>query len=544
MNDPSRRELLTCLLGTPLALSGCDYLRKLRRRPIPGSIRGAAVTIGHKLRSQIAAAGPDEVRRVPIAIVGGGPSGLSAAWRLERLGVKDYVVLDLENTLGGTSTYGTDGAVSYPWGAHYVPLPTRDNRALTSLLQEMDLLEPGTADSDPEGKEQHLVREPEERVFFEGRWHEGLFPRSGATPQDLADLARFQAEVDKWIEYRDASGRRAFTLPMARCSRDDRVKALDKQSAAKWLEGIGVRSERVRWYVEYACRDDYGLGLEQTSAWAVLFYFASRVPRPGAESAPFLTFPEGNGRLVKYLQTVVGERARSDSLVFDVTPDAKLVTIRVWDAAAKKTIRYEVEHAILAVPKFVLRHIFAPAKAGKMKFLDDFTYGVWLVANIHLKAQPKSPGAKPAWDNVLYDSPSLGYVVASHQTLRDYGPSVWTYYLPMTDADPNVARRRLLDLRHEAACAAILADLGRAHDGLHHLIERIDIWRWGHAMVRPTPGFVWGGARERAAEPYGRCRFAHSDLSAMALFEEAQHRGIAAAESVLEARGHQFETIL
>ena len=33
----------------------------------------------------------------------------------------------------------------YPWGAHYVPMPTRDNRALIGLLQEMDLLEPGTA---------------------------------------------------------------------------------------------------------------------------------------------------------------------------------------------------------------------------------------------------------------------------------------------------------------------------------------------------------------------------------------------------------------
>ena len=71
-------------------------------------------------------------------------------------------------------------------------------------------------------------------------------------------------------------------------------------------------------------------------AWAVMFYFASRVPRPGAESAPFLTFPEGNGRLVKYLQTVVGERARTDSLAFSIEPGEELVSIRVWGAAQQR----------------------------------------------------------------------------------------------------------------------------------------------------------------------------------------------------------------
>jgi hypothetical protein len=159
-----------------------------------------------------------------------------------------------------------------------------------------------------------------------------------------------------------------------------------------------------------------------------------------------------------------------------------------------------------------------------------------MVANLHLRGRPKSAGFPFAWDNVLFDSPSLGYVVATHQALVDGGPTIWTYYQPFVDGDPRAARERLAAADHAGFCDAILADLGRAHRGLEPLVERIDVWRWGHAMVRPSPGFIWGPDRRRAAEPYGRVHFAHSDLSGLALFEEALDHGVRAAEEVTLAR--------
>ena len=53
----------------------------------------------------------------------------------------------------------------------------------------------------------------------------------------------------------------------------------------------------LRWYVDYACRDDYGALAAQTSAWAGIHYFASRAHD---EQGP-LTWPEGNGWIVKRL---------------------------------------------------------------------------------------------------------------------------------------------------------------------------------------------------------------------------------------------------
>jgi hypothetical protein len=53
-------------------------------------------------------------------------------------------------------------------------------------------------------------------------------------------------------------------------------------------------------------------------------------------------------------------------------------------------------------------------------------------------------------------------------------------------------------------------------------------------MIAPTPGFVWGTERQRAAQPIAdRVFFAHSDLSGVSIFEEAFYQGIRAAKEVL-----------
>jgi protoporphyrinogen oxidase len=498
--------------------------------------------LGHELRRaapEQAPAGP--ATRVEVAIVGAGPSGLSAAWRLERLGEPRFAVFELEEQPGGTSTYGVDGCVPYPWGAHYVPLPSAENRSLVSLLEEIGAVSTTDVDGDGRaivrGAETVLVREPEERLFIDGVWTEGLYPFRGASEADRRELDRFTREVDGWVAARGADGRRAFAIPLAECSTDAAFTALDRISAAAYLEERGYRSPRLLWYVDYACRDDYGLRLGQTSAWAMLFYFAARVPAPGLPSAPFLTWPEGNGRLVRHLAGVARERLVVGRLVTDVVPREDSVELSVLDARTRKLSRVVADRVILAVPAFVAARLVRPFRDRPPPHLAAFSFGPWMVANLHLRTRPKSPGFPFAWDNVIYDSPALGYVVATHQTLADVGPTVWTYYAPYTDEDPDRARRRLSEADHATFAEAIVRDLSRAHDGLEDAIDRLDVWRFGHAMVRPVPGFVWGEARRRASEPFGRIHFAHSDLSGLALFEEAHHHGVRAAEAVLRARG-------
>jgi hypothetical protein len=83
----------------------------------------------------------------------------------------------------------------------------------------------------------------------------------------------------------------------------------------------------------------------------------------------------------------------------------------------------------------------------------------------------------------------------------------------------------------------VLDDLRLAHPDLEGLVARLDVMRWGHAMVRPAPGLLWDPAFLALSEPFGGVHFAHTELSGLALFEEAQDHGLRAAEEVLADLG-------
>ena len=80
--------------------------------------------------------------------------------------------------------------------------------------------------------------------------------------------------------------------------------------------------------------------------------------------------------------------------------------------------------------------------------------------------------------------------------------------------------------------------------GLLEVVTHIDVWRFGHAMVKPVPGFIWGTERPQASHAIGRVHFAHTDLSGMAIFEEANWQGVRAAEEVCRAYGLDTEPLI
>jgi hypothetical protein len=536
----TRREVLAAFLGLPVALAAC-HSSEAPRFPV-GEIVGTSDRIGHRLRDGLSIApATDAWRRAGIVIVGGGIAGLSAAWRLLQAGFEDFVLLELEPAPGGTARSGTSAIVPYPWGAHYLPAPLKDNQPLIALLGEMGILEGRDDQDQPIVAEQFLCRDPEERVFYRGRWYEGLYLRAGASADDLAQLGRFNAEVNRWVEWRDTRGRRAFAIPVASSSDDAEIVALDKVTMAEWLNARGLNSPRLRWLVDYACRDDYGLTLDETSAWAGLFYFASRVPKAGAESQPLITWPEGNGRLVSHLYDKAKANVRLGWAAAEIIPreanGQRGVDVVAVDANARDAVGFHAEQVIFAAPQFMTRYLIRDYHEHAPAHLAEFQYGTWLVANLFLKDRPISRGFPLAWDNVLYESPSLGYVVATHQRGLDRGPTIFTYYYPMCDANPRAAREKLLSMDWRSCADVALTDLTRAHNDIRALVERLDVMRWGHAMIRPRTGFIWGGARAPAARPYRGIHFAHTDLSGVALFEEAFYHGTRAAAEVLSLRG-------
>ena len=535
----NRRELLTSFLGLPIAMSaGCSS--GPATLPPEGGFVGGSADVGHRLRDGMRPAVPDDAwTDTDVVIVGGGIAGLSAARKLQQSGIDRFVLLELEQQPGGTSVSGQSDLVAYPWGAHYLPVPLPHNKSLIRLLDEMGLVEDRAPDGSPRIAEQYLCRAPQERVFHNGIWHEGLFLHAAASARDLQELSDFQHRIHQLVDWRDEHDRRAFTIPAAECSQDSRMLDLDTVTMSDWLTDQGFSSARLRKFIDYACRDDYGLTVEQTSAWAGLFYFAARVRRSDEDSQPFITWPEGNGRMVAYLAALSHQQIQSGWAVTAVAPgktDSERLRVAAFQTDSENVHGWRARHVIFAAPPFLAPYLIPDLGSERVSAFRSCEFGSWLVANLHLTDRPKSSGFPLSWDNVIYDSPSLGYVAATHQRGIDFGPTVLTYYYPLCDDDPHAARQRLLSLSWEEWADVVLTDLERAHPEIRSLCRRLDIMRWGHAMVRPRPGFITGAACRLSREPYRGIHFAHSALSGLALFEEAYYHGERAADEIVAAR--------
>lgn len=524
-----RRFLQTSAALSAGFLGGCE-----RRGGIPGSIVGGAHQRGHRLRDLAALPAPkDKPKRCDVLIIGGGVAGLAAARRLAQLGVEKITVLELENTAGGTSCAGGNAVSTYPWGAHYLPLPGSDCAEVRRFLEEIKVITGHDAAGRPVYDELALCHDPHERLFIHGEWVEGLVPRSGLTTQESAQFETFRAEIQRWHDHRGKDGRPAFTLPVDLSSRDPDILALDQQTMSAWMHSRGLTCAPLRWHVDYCVRDDFGGGIEQISAWAGIHYFASRSGEAAnAERDTVLTWPQGNGYLVEKLRGHGGFEVLTGHMALNVAPGRE--GPRITTAHEQHGIAmFEARTVLLATPRFISRRLLDPRAAS-----PDLVYSPWVVANLTLDEMPPSPGVLPAWDNVVYGGTALGYVNATHQSLTAVPrETVITHYETLCDLPPAQTREWMLTRTHAQWCKRVLESLAAPHPDLIDHVQNIDIWLWGHGMVRPTPGFLWGEARRQLLTQSPPVFHVHTDMSGLALFEEAYTRGVQVAEEVRQWLG-------
>lgn len=516
---------------------------KQKAKTIPGNIIGASSRIGHELRGGIFPA-PSEIIEKDIVIIGGGISGLAAGHRLITEGHTDLVLLDLEDHVGGNSSFGTNAVCSYPWGAHYVSLLTKEAKAVRRLFESLGVITGYDREERPLYHQDYICNEPDERLFIYGRWQEGLVPSIGVSEDDRREYQRFFSFVEGLKHQRGKDNKPLFSIPVDESSHDPQWLALDQVTMKTWMASELYTSPYLHWVVDYCCRDDYGTSYAETSAWAGLHYFASRQGvAANTDSSNVITWPEGNGWLVKKLGEPLKDRLFTSSLVVRVESHHDHVVIDYKDIVRQKMIRINARSVIMATPRFISKRLLVGLE-DKLK-LDELSYAPWMVANITLNALPEGAGVRLAWDNVIYNSPYLGYVVATHQISQMHPiKTVITYYWPLTHLSPKEARQEALERSIHEWQALILAELFRIHPELEDKVEQLDVMVWGHAMIRPTPGFIWGRTRKEMLLQHPPVFFAHSDMSGISIFEEAYTHGVRAAEGVMQYLGIPFRSIL
>jgi hypothetical protein len=405
-------------------------------------------------------------------------------------------------------------------------LPGPAAREVSEWLHEIGLLK--TTLGRTVADERHLCHSPQERLFVDGAWAEGLLP-----PVDpKSDAARQMLAFGRRVAQLQQTG--AFTLPAHRGNWNAEVAALNALTFGAWLDAQGFSDPHLRWYLDYCCRDDYGAAADTVSAFAGVHYFASRhgfhAPgdgEPGTEREGLFTWPEGNAWLTQRLAAPFKDRLHTGRTVLRVTEGRHDVQVLAWNEATAQAEAWTAPTVVIALPLFIAARIVETPPEPLRQAAALLGYAPWLVANLQL-AEPllDRPGAPPSWDNVIYGSQGLGYVDAMHQSLRAVPrATVLTAYraLPRTE--------RPVLLADDAATWArrVLDDLAAAHPDIRRRVQRVDLMRWGHAMAIPAPGVMRHPALASLRATRGRLRFAHADLAGCSVFEESFTAGCEAA---------------
>jgi predicted NAD/FAD-binding protein len=547
-----RRQFIAA--ASTLPLLGCEKARGVN--DIEGGFTGVNVERGHLLRQTKSWPEPSKTFKTKIIIAGGGVAGLAAARALRLQGVNDFVMLELEDKVGGNSKGGSvngkNGSIICPLGAHYLPVPREDSpdsRDVQNLLEELGVRQriSGRWQYD----ERYLCHSPQERLFFNGTWQDGLLPVQDISAQTLAQYRKFALLVE------NAQKTSKWTIPASNSSLFSSLADVNSHLLAitfiSYLDQNGLTDTQLRWYLDYCCRDDYGAGLSTVSAWAGIHYFASRhgFHAPGAEFSEresVLTWPEGNGWLTQRMAQPLGERLLTSRVVTRIESGKHGVEVDAFDASSQQMQRWQAEQCIVALPIFVAARIVRnPPGALKTAALQT-RYAPWLVANIHIdKPLNDSAGAAPSWDNVLYCAPGLGYVNAKHQSLEPVpAATVLTHYRALGDQPDG--RKQLLERPWSTWRDEIVAELSAAHPDLASKTTQIDITRYGHAMAIPVPVLEGKNGnqpayllpkqllkKEQIENRNSRLKFAHSDWAGYSVFEEAFAMGHEAGASAMKS---------
>lgn len=454
---------------------------------------------------------PTVSETVPLVVVGGGVSGLSAAYLLRDL---KPVILEQAPQFGGNSKGESLGPTTFAIGAAYLVKPD-ENSDIENLLKELFL-------------ETSLREEKSEdmSVFFSKKINKPFW--EGATDPEAAHEFLRVRDIFKNIlenQYPDIPYIDGSSISK------ELLYEWDSISFKQWMDkNLGPVHPHIEEYLQLYAWSSFCASLSEVSAAQMLNFITS-------EMDSILALPGGNAAITEKLyirlQNEIGtQNLRSSCFVLDVAPNETGVRV-IYEDSQGKLKAIQARSCIFASPKFVGARVITGLPAEQLKAMGEINYRAYIVANVILKNKIQSPTYE------LYD---LKGEIPEDPRAMNPGERKFTDICfgswaaePGTDrgvitvykALPFDGARQFLfsPFAHEKNRKQIEGQIPEILQALQLKesdVAGIRMTRWGHALPVASTGALSSGLAETAARSLGdRVVFANQDNWLNPSFEAA-----------------------
>lgn len=470
-----------------------------------------------------------DAHRYDCLIIGGGMSGLVAAWQMRRSGISDFLVIEKDATPGGLCCADTIGGIVAAKASAYPSFPFNDD--MTALYRDLGFV--SVAGKKVTANPQHILKPPYDQVFSAGRWVSDPFDAAGSaslgvSQQAQDDLAALIEKLEELWQWEDADGLPAFDCPPDDATRDAGLRGLDALTLGEYAQAQGWGLDMARLF-DPLLRSAYGVGHDRISAWAALDILTDELLPPD-EGEDALGFPGGNAFFAETLaRKLEPQRLLTEAIVTRVQQSGDEVHVTLVRQGQAQTVRGRT--AIFAAPQFMAPYLLPDLPAERQQAARSFEYIPYVVANVVVSQTPAG---------LAYSNQLLGDFVMSDFIVADWTqhadprlapagrPNVLTAYCPLTAQE----RTALLASPLDDWQRNILAEFEHCLPGLSRTVTGFYLYRWGHAFAAPTKGAVFAAGRQLARQPLGRITFAHADVEGIPTIDHAMASGFRAAREV------------
>ena len=467
MSD-TRRDFLRFIVAGSMA-AGCpvDLSLFASEGAIP-QVEGDHFEICHQVRDGHTFAKPPVSKRCDVIIVGGGVSGLSAAYFLRQ---HDFLLLEKELHWGGNATQENYEGQAFSTGSAFDYAGTASDH----LARELGLAPLKINCPDP--------------TIINGKWVADTW---GAGLDELPYPASVRESFKK------------FRKDMLALSADKNQEQFDNVPLSKYLKGYAP--EVKQWWDCYG-PSNYGATSDDTSTMVALDELKDMVG--AAENDTRITLPGGNStlarKLTETLQAQHADKMIGGATIVSVDPQKTEVHVTYVDGKALRTVA--AKFVVMATPKFITARIVSGLSDAQMDAMRAFRFCPYLVINM-IYDKPVYNRAYDSWcpGNTFSDVVVADWVMQKQPGYKQKN-NILTFYTPVSE----LHRDKLLQI---TGCRHIAQNV--LHDFQKVLPEfsadpiEVHVYRRGHPIFLSAPG-VFTKIIPAANQPLERVVFANTD---------------------------------